>query len=98
MKKDSTAWKFITQNLVVTYTLNSRINLEHFSKSISDILISFRRSRSQESNTSNSVQIGSKIKQLWPFDDIDKAKVTNNRFFHILPLYSRSVDVKMGGA
>ena len=69
MKQDSTAWKFITQNLVVTYTLNLRINLEYFLKSILGILLSFRNSGSQKSNTSNNVQIGAEMKKLWPFED-----------------------------
>ena len=30
IKQDSTTWKFRTQNLVATYTLNLRRNLEHF--------------------------------------------------------------------
>ena len=38
MKQDSTAWKFRTQNLVTTYTLTLRINLEHFLESIVYIL------------------------------------------------------------
>ena len=37
MKQDSTAWKFRTQNLVVTYIMTLRKNLEHFSESILDI-------------------------------------------------------------
>ena len=34
MKQDSTTWKIRTQNLVATYTLILRINLEKFTKSI----------------------------------------------------------------
>ena len=56
MKQDSVAWKFITQNLVATYTLTSRTNLEYFLESILDLLYIFR-SGSQKSNTSNGVQI-----------------------------------------
>ena len=41
MKQDSTAWKFITQNLVVTYTLILRTNLDHFIESILDIIYIF---------------------------------------------------------
>ena len=69
MKQDSAAWKFRTQNLVVTYTLNLRKNLEHFLESILDILYIFQISGSQESNASNSVQIGVEMKKLWPFED-----------------------------
>ena len=38
MKQNSTAWKFRTQNLVTTFTLTLRINLEYFPKSIVGIL------------------------------------------------------------
>ena len=38
MKQDSAAWKFGTQNLVATYTLTLRTNLEYFAKSILDML------------------------------------------------------------
>ena len=38
MKQDSVAWKFRTQNLMVTYTLTLRTNLEHFPESILYIL------------------------------------------------------------
>ena len=69
MKQDSAAWKFRTQNLVVTYTLNLRKNLEHFLESILDILYIFQILGSQESNASNSVQIGVEMKKLWPFED-----------------------------
>ena len=41
MKQDSTAWKFRTQNLVATYTLILRTNLEYLPKSILDILYIF---------------------------------------------------------
>ena len=34
MKQDSVAWKFRTQNMIVTYTLLLRTNLEHFLESI----------------------------------------------------------------
>ena len=34
MRQDSIAWKFVTQNLVVTCNLNLRTNLEYFWKSI----------------------------------------------------------------
>ena len=37
MKKDSTAWKFRTQNLVATYILTLRTNLGHLPESILDI-------------------------------------------------------------
>ena len=38
MKQDSTAWKFRTQNLVVTYTLTLRTNFENLLESILDII------------------------------------------------------------
>ena len=38
MKQDLATWKFITQNLMVTYTLHLRTNLEHFLESILYIL------------------------------------------------------------
>ena len=38
MKQDSVAWKFGTQNLVVTCTLILRTNLEYFPKFILGIL------------------------------------------------------------
>ena len=38
MKRDSAVWKFRTQNLMTIYTLTLKINLEHFPKSILDIL------------------------------------------------------------
>ena len=69
MKQDSTIWKFKTQNLVTTYTLTLRINLEHFLESILDILYIFRRSKSQKSNVSNGMQIRVEMKKLWPFED-----------------------------
>ena len=69
MKQDSTAWKFRTQNLVTTYTLTLRINLEHFLESILDILYIFRSSESQKSNASNGVQIRVAMKKLWSFED-----------------------------
>ena len=67
MKQDSTTWKFRTQNLVVTYTLTLRKNLEYFPNFILDIL--FQSLGSQESNASNSVRIGAEMKKLWPFED-----------------------------
>ena len=38
IKQDSTAWKFRTQNLVVTYTLTLRTNFENLLESILDII------------------------------------------------------------
>ena len=38
MKQDSTAWKFRTQNMVVTYTLTLRTNFELFLEFILDII------------------------------------------------------------
>ena len=64
MKQDSATWKFETQNLVATCTLIFRKNLEYFLKSILGILLSFRNSGSQKSNTSNNVQIGAEMKKL----------------------------------
>ena len=58
------AWKFGTQNLVVTCTLTLRQHLEYFLKSILASYISFRKSRSQESNTLNGVQIIAEIRKL----------------------------------
>ena len=69
MKQDSTAWKFITQNLMVTYTLPLRTNLKHFLESIFDILYIFRSSESEKSNASNGVQIRVAMKKLWSFED-----------------------------
>ena len=37
MKQDSATWKFRTQNLVATYTLTLRTNLEQLPESILDI-------------------------------------------------------------
>ena len=62
------AWKFWTQNLVGTYTLTLRQNLEHFLKSILSILYIISMGI-QESNASNGVQIRVEIKKLWPFED-----------------------------
>ena len=63
------AWKFRTQNLVATYILTLRTNLEYLLESILDILYTFWNSRSQELNTSNNLQIGVEMKKLWPFED-----------------------------
>ena len=43
MKQDSTTWKFRTQNLVATYTLTLRTNLEYSLESILDILYIFSK-------------------------------------------------------
>ena len=48
-----------------------KTNLEHFLESIVYILYivsNLRKSGSQESNASNSVQIGANVKKLWPFE------------------------------
>ena len=55
MKQDLATWKFRTQNLMITYTLTLRINLEDFSDSIYTYYILFRRLGSQKSKASNSV-------------------------------------------
>ena len=58
------------KNLMVIYALILRTNLEHFLESIIYIhYISFRSSGSQESNSSNGLQIGAEMKKLWPFED-----------------------------
>ena len=69
MKKiHKVAWKFRTQNLVATYALNLRKNLQHFSKSILVKPYIFQRSRSQKSNATNGVQIKAKIRKLCTFE------------------------------
>ena len=54
---------------MVLYTLILRTNLEQFLESIVYILYIFRSLGSQESNTSNGVQIEAKMKKLWPLED-----------------------------
>ena len=43
MKQDSIAWKFRTQNLVTTYTMTLRINLEYLLESLLDMLYIFSK-------------------------------------------------------
>ena len=43
MKQDLVTWKCRTQNLVATYTLNLRTNLEYFLESILEILYIFSK-------------------------------------------------------
>lgn len=62
------AWKFGTQNLVATCTLNLSWNLGHFPKSILGNLYIFQSSRSQDSNASNGVQIRAKTRKSWVFE------------------------------
>ena len=50
MNQDSTIWKFKTQNLVATYTINLRTKFENFLESILDtpyIVSKFGKSRVQ---------------------------------------------------
>ena len=62
------AWKFGTQNLVATYTLNLSWNLGHLPKSNLGNLYIFQSSRSQDSNASNGVQIRAKTRKSWVFE------------------------------
>ena len=51
MKQDSIAWKFRTQNLVTTYTMTLRINLEYLLESILDMLYIFSKAWEVKSPT-----------------------------------------------
>ena len=55
------------KNLMTVYTLNLRINLEYFSKSILYMLYIVSKLRKSGAQRFKCVQIGAEMKKLWPF-------------------------------
>ena len=69
MKQDSAAWKFRTQNLVATCTLNLRANFEYFPKSILGILYVVLKLGKLGVKLFKQCTNGAKMKKLWLFKD-----------------------------
>ena len=69
MKQDSAAWKFRTQNLVATCTLNLRTNFEYFPKSILGILYVVLKLGKLGVQLFKQCTNGAKMKKLWLFKD-----------------------------
>ena len=70
MKQDLAAWKFRTQKSdgIIYSDFEDKLGALSGVHYIHTIYC-FRSSGSQESNTSNGLQIGAEMKKLWPFED-----------------------------